>query len=82
MINIPLWDPATNQDPNMTNKIFLREYVVQLLTSAFPNLNQGQIRTYVNGLFDLCNDLPAFKNYLRDFLVQLKVIPIILRIYD
>jgi len=72
LINIPLWDPAQVQDPTMNNQKYLREYVIKLLTGPFPNLNPNQIRTYVMGLFDLCNDLPAFKNYLRDFLVQLK----------
>eukprot|EP01114_Cavostelium_apophysatum_P018509 TRINITY_DN573_c0_g1_i3.p1 TRINITY_DN573_c0_g1~~TRINITY_DN573_c0_g1_i3.p1 ORF type:complete len:800 (-),score=222.53 TRINITY_DN573_c0_g1_i3:116-2515(-) len=71
-INVPLWDPATVQDPSMTNQKFMREYVVNLLAGAFKNLTPNQIRSYVLGLFELSSDLPAFKKHLRDFLVQLK----------
>lgn len=37
-VTIPLWDTAAVQDPTMTNQKFLREYVMNLLSSAFPNL--------------------------------------------
>jgi exportin-1 len=39
-IHVPLWDPATLQDPTMTNPKFLRQYVITLLGSAFPNLTK------------------------------------------
>jgi hypothetical protein len=39
-ITVPLWDSATVQDPTMTNQRFMREYIVNLLRSAFPNLSQ------------------------------------------
>ncbi len=32
-----------------------------------------QIKVFVQGLFDLDNDISAFKEHLRDFLVQIKV---------
>ena len=34
---------------------------------------RSQIQSFVNGLFALNQDLPAFKGALRDFLIQLKV---------
>jgi len=67
----PLWD-STIHDPTMNNQMFLRNYVIDLLSSSFPNLTGNQIRQFVLGLFDLKKDLSAFKNHLRDFLVKLK----------
>lgn len=32
----------------------------------------SQVTTFVNGLFETRNDLGAFKNQLRDFLIQSK----------
>jgi len=69
-VKVPLWDPAVYPDPAMTNRHFLREYAAGFL--QFPNLTSHQIRSFVNGMFDLCYDLPAFKEHLRDFLVQTK----------
>lgn len=31
-----------------------------------------QVTQFVNGLFESRNDLPTFKNHIRDFLVQSK----------
>lgn len=67
VVKVPLWDPATIADPAMNNQRFLREYVASFL--QFPNMNQQQIRAFVNGLFDLCRDLPQFKQHLRYELV-------------
>jgi len=72
-IGAPLWDPNVMQDPSLTNQLYLRNYVTNLLASAFPNLSRLQVESFVNGLFGLNKDLAAFKSHLRDFLVQLKV---------
>jgi hypothetical protein len=37
-------------------------------------LFSAQIRIIIKGFFDLDQNLPAFKEHLRDFLVQIKVI--------
>ena len=37
-----------------------------------PNLSQIQSQAVVTGMFDLRKDHGAFKNHLRDFLVQTK----------
>ncbi len=55
----------------MTNPRFLREHICQLLAQSYPNLSQGQVVAFVEGLFSL-KDLNLFKNHLRDFLVQIK----------
>ena len=33
----------------------------------------AQVKVFVEGLFHLNNNIPAFKEHLRDFLVQIKV---------
>lgn len=40
---------------------------------AFPHLTDNQIKITVQGLFNLNHDIPAFKDHLRDFLVQIRV---------
>ena len=40
VILAPLWDSNTVKDPTMTNQRFIRDYVVHLLRSAFPNLTK------------------------------------------
>lgn len=39
-IHVPLYTAAQVQDPSTTNSAFLREYVVNLLSSAFPHLQK------------------------------------------
>ncbi|KAI8801524.1 CRM1 C terminal-domain-containing protein [Cladochytrium replicatum] len=72
VISVPLFDPRTVANPNMTNQEFLQEYVMQLLQTAFPHLQASQIRDFVVGLLQLNKDQNAFKIHLRDFLIQLK----------
>eukprot|EP01117_Protostelium_nocturnum_P011324 TRINITY_DN4108_c0_g1_i1.p1 TRINITY_DN4108_c0_g1~~TRINITY_DN4108_c0_g1_i1.p1 ORF type:complete len:1068 (-),score=171.31 TRINITY_DN4108_c0_g1_i1:50-3253(-) len=71
-VAVPLWDESNTNDPAMTNQRFLREYVINLLTRAFPNLTSNQVRLFVTGLFTFVSSLPQFKNTLRDFLAQIK----------
>lgn len=37
-IGVPLFDPSTVPDPNMSNSMFLQEYTATLLKNAFPHL--------------------------------------------
>ncbi len=68
---VPLFDPA--QHPGIEdNATFLKEHVGQLLLEAFKNLSQQQIINFVNGCFDVNVDLLAFKQHLRDFLINVK----------
>lgn len=53
--------------------MIFQEYVARLLKTAFPHLNDNQIKITVQGLFNLDQDIPAFKDHLRDFLVQIRV---------
>ena len=36
-------------------------------------ISSAQVKVFVTGLFSLNQDIPAFKEHLRDFLVQIKV---------
>lgn len=42
-------------------------------TSAFLLFFSAQVKVFVTGLSSLNQDIPAFKEHLRDFLVQIKV---------
>ncbi|KAG6457277.1 exportin-1 [Manduca sexta] len=58
--------------PAPDNVIYIQEYVANLLKTAFPHLTDNQIKITVQGLFNLDQDIPAFKDHLRDFLVQVR----------
>ncbi|XP_010767845.1 exportin-1-like, partial [Notothenia coriiceps] len=55
------------------NQAHVQEYIANLLKTAFPHLQDAQVKVFVTGLFSLNQDIPAFKEHLRDFLVQIKV---------
>ncbi|OQN98962.1 hypothetical protein B0A48_14822 [Cryoendolithus antarcticus] len=55
-----------------TNKDFLQNFVANLLSNAFPNLQAAQISSFIANLFETTEDLPRFKLILRDFLLSLK----------
>ncbi|MGH0137142.1 UNVERIFIED_CONTAM: hypothetical protein FKN15_017488 [Acipenser sinensis] len=63
---------ALNPATPVNNQMFIQEYVANLLKSAFPHLQDAQVKVFVTGLFSLNQDIPAFKEHLRDFLVQIK----------
>ncbi|KAK2873662.1 Exportin-1 [Arthroderma sp. PD_2] len=70
-IRDPIYGP--DQAPAGTsNRDFLQEYVVNLLQSAFKNLQEAQTRQFVTGLFVMNDDFNKFKTHLRDFLISLK----------
>ncbi|KAF8507275.1 CRM1 C terminal-domain-containing protein [Gautieria morchelliformis] len=71
-VQLPLFDPATVSDPNISNSEFIREYCVKLLQSAFPHLQLPQIQSFVTDLLQYHGDAARFKLALRDFLIQLK----------
>lgn len=71
-ISVLLYDPNQVQNPNMTNELYIKEYTAALLKQAFPHLQHAQIKVFVQGLFDLDQNLGQFKEHLRDFLVQIK----------
>jgi exportin-1 len=71
VIKYPLY--TSEQAPEgTTNSAYLKQYLAQLLSSAFENLQEGQLVNFLNVLTVVYNDLHKFKATLRDFLVQLK----------
>ncbi|TID15708.1 hypothetical protein E6O75_ATG08036 [Venturia nashicola] len=54
------------------NREFLRQFVGNLLTTAFPNLTAAQISNFIDGMFATNTDQNRFKLILRDFLISLK----------
>ncbi|KAJ8674237.1 hypothetical protein QAD02_005499 [Eretmocerus hayati] len=58
--------------PMPDNTVFVQEFVARLLKTAFSHLSDNQIKITVQGLFNLDQDIPAFKEHLRDFLVQIR----------
>ena len=59
--------------PTPDNTLYVQEFVASLLRAAFPHFSDNQIKITVQGLFNLDQDIPAFKEHLRDFLVQIRV---------
>lgn len=59
--------------PMPNNVAYVQEFVARLLKTAFPHLTDNQIKITVQGLFNLNQNIPAFKEHLRDFLVQIRV---------
>jgi len=58
-------------DP-MQNVQFIQGFVANLLKTAYPHLTDHQIKITVTGMFTLNQDVQAFKEHLRDFLVQIR----------
>lgn len=59
--------------PPADNVLYIQDFTAALLRSAFPHLTDNQIKITVQGMFNLNQDIPGFKEHLRDFLVQIRV---------
>ncbi|BEI79661.1 hypothetical protein CcaverHIS002_0101900 [Cutaneotrichosporon cavernicola] len=70
-VQAPLFNPAEH-DQGMTNVVFLKGYIANLLTNAFGHIQPTQITGFVNQMFDNAADPAKFKLTLRDFLISLK----------
>lgn len=74
LITVPLWpsDGSVSVAAGTTNQQYLRDLLLQMFSSSFPNLTQPQLLGLIAQMFQHCRDQAAFKQHLRDFLVQLK----------
>mmetsp|Transcript_27650 Transcript_27650/g.70461 ORF Transcript_27650/g.70461 Transcript_27650/m.70461 type:complete len:1107 (+) Transcript_27650:54-3374(+) len=72
LISAPLWGAEVTVAPGTTNRQYLRELLLQMFTTSFPNLTATQLTAIIEQMFAQCRDQAAFKQHLRDFLVQLK----------
>ena len=70
-ITTPLW-PQDGTVQASSNGEYLRNLLLQMFSSSFPNLTQPQLTSVIQRMFEHCKDQPAFKQHLRDFLVQPK----------
>lgn len=68
-VTVPLAPSVASPENNMP---YVQEFLANLLKSAFPHLNNAQIKLFIEGLFSFNQDIPAFKEHLRDFLVQIR----------
>ncbi|XP_042903085.1 exportin-1 isoform X2 [Parasteatoda tepidariorum] len=65
-------NPADATAGGISNVVYIQEFVAHLLKNAFGHLSDSQIKITVQGFFNLDQDIPAFKEHLRDFLVQIR----------
>lgn len=63
---------TVNLGPISDNTLYIQEYVASLLKSAFSHLTDNQIKVFVTGLFNLDQNVHAFKEHLKDFLIQIR----------
>ncbi|XP_022332005.1 exportin-1-like [Crassostrea virginica] len=63
---------APTSGPPMQNVPYIQQFLMNLLKAAFPHLNEPQIKIFIEGLFSFDQDIAAFKEHLRDFLVQIR----------
>lgn len=54
------------------NMTYVQEFLANLLKTAFPHLNNAQIKVFIEGLISFNQDVPQFKEHLRDFVVQIR----------
>ncbi|KAF2161553.1 hypothetical protein M409DRAFT_69661 [Zasmidium cellare ATCC 36951] len=70
-ISGPIYTPD-RAPQGQSNKEFLSNFVAQLLSNAFSNLQAAQLNNFIKSLFESTEDHARFKLILRDFLIQLK----------
>ena len=56
----------------VSNSAFVKEYISNMLSNAFPHLKTAQVENFVTVLIAQHRDGSKFKGTLRDFLVQIK----------
>lgn len=74
VITVPLGDiPEGAIFPgSKANVQYVHESLSQLLKRVFPHLQEAQIRVFIDGLFSFDQDVAAFREHVRDFLVQIR----------
>jgi len=72
VITVPLYPSDGSVPAGTPNGQYLRDLLLQMFSSSFPNLTQPQLTILISQMFEHCKDQAGFKQHLRDFLVQLK----------
>ncbi|GMM38439.1 exportin [Saccharomycopsis crataegensis] len=70
-INVPLYKEG-EVPPGTSNSLYLKEFTANMLSNAFPQLQQEQVSSFIIALFKNYGDLPKFENIMKDFLVHIK----------
>jgi len=72
-LSAPLWrDEDVGADAaGMTNSVYLRGCVSELIGNAFENLSPAQVSAFVDGLCDVSRDVGDYKTLVRDFLIEI-----------
>ncbi len=65
--------PLTPEVPDAAqNLLYVQQFMANLLKTAFPHLQDNQIKVIIEGFVTLDQDISGFKEHLRDFLVQIR----------
>ncbi|KAH8852192.1 Exportin-1 [Schistosoma japonicum] len=74
IITVPLGDApeSTTVQSSKVNVQYVHQSLSQLLKQVFPHLQDTQIRVFIDGLFSFDQDVAAFREHVRDFLVQIR----------
>ena len=68
---VPLFDSSS--EPAGTNNVnFLKDFLSNILSNAFPNVTKADINVFVVNLFDTSTGIEGYKQYVRDFLITCK----------
>jgi len=71
-VSVSLFESTRVGDSVTTsNRVLFREHLVKLLSGAFSNLSEKQVRDFILRLCEI-NEIEEFRLHLRDFLVQMK----------
>ncbi len=68
-IKVPLAPEVQEASQNL---LYVQQFMANLLKTAFPHLQDNQIKVIIEGFVTLDQDISGFKEHLRDFLVQIR----------
>ena len=70
LVPVNLWPEGQTFANNMA---FVQSHLLTLLSSSFPNMTETQVQRIVDKMFESVDNMTAFKNHCRDFLVQVRL---------
>jgi exportin-1 len=70
-VTVPLFD-SSSVPPGTDNAIFLKDFLSNILSNAFPNVTRRDIHAFVANLFNTSIGIEGYKQYVRDFLITCK----------
>ena len=70
LVPVNLWPEGQSFASNMA---FVQSHLLTLLSSSFPNMTETQVQRIVDKMFESVDNMTAFKNHCRDFLVQVRL---------